>query len=510
MIYHKPILIAIFSVLFILGLLAEYPNVNNVNKRINVLAKGQGITKAEALEDALKDAIQKAVGAYIVARSTLKNDDLIEEIYVNADAVISHYEERRSFEKDGLVTLEIMATVVGNELARYIKKSETSAFTQLDKINLFNHRDALVAAEKSLEYIFEDYARQIFQFSKKNLSWSHDDQVDSVNARIELAYDITIDQQAYANFENRLKNLLDKIAIEKQEGNISAQVNPWDWDNGKLYLLCRKGMSKGRWPTGTKIIILCNHYFRHRQKYLKYYMYAVPNQIRKKIDELLDDSFYILVVRFEMKGAKNIVERRVKIPIEISDYRLEVDTITIENMFDDRKYLKKSFKTIFNFQRDDVKKINSITGEVYSGIKARYLDALNSMQETNMHDLATDRQYVPAMLAMAEIWGKEYFYYRAALAGSRKAQQKLGWKNSGLGFEILIDFIDYKRNAVVSSARKGSPARKGMVLKTINGKQLQGIDADKLSSFIGELLPNENVTIEFTNGETHTFNVLPR
>lgn len=504
MIYYKPILIAIFSVFFILGLLAEYPNVNNANKRINVLAQGQGITKAEALEDALKDAIVKAVGAYIVARSTLENDDLIEEIYVNADAVISHYEERRLFEKDGVVTLEIVATVVGNELARYIKKGETSAFTQLDKINLFNHRDALVAAEKSLEYIFEDYGTQIFQFSKKNLSWAHDDQVDSVNARIELAYDITIDQQAYAKFENRLKNLLDKIAIEKQEGNISAQVNPWDSDNGKLYLLCRKGMSKGRWPTGTKIIILCNHYFRHRQKYLKYYMYAVPNQIRKKIDEL-DDSFYILVVRFEMKEAKNIVERRVEIPIEISRYDFGGEVRIIENMFDDPKYFKKGFKTIFDFQRDDVKKINSITGEVYSGIKARYLDALN--RYTDMATLASHRQYVPAMLAMAEIFGEEYFYYRAALAGSRKAQQKLGWKSSGLGFEILID---NESNAVVSSARKGSPAQKGMVLKKINGKQLRRVDADELSSIVGELLPGASVTIEFTNGETHTFNVLPK
>ena len=505
MIYYKPILIAIFSVFFILGLLAEYPNVNNANKRINVLAQGQGITKAEALEDALKDAIVKAVGAYIVARSTLKNDDLIEEIYVNADAVISHYEERRLFEKDGVVTLEIVATVVGNELARYIKKGETSAFTQLDKINLFNHRDALVAAEKSLEYIFEDYGTQIFQFSKKNLSWAHDDQVDSVNARIELAYDITIDQQAYAKFENRLKNLLDKIAIEKQEGNISAKVNFW-YGNGKIDLF-REGIRKGRWPTGTKIIILCNHYFRYRQKYLKYYMYAVPNQIRKKIDELFDDSFYILVVRFEMKEAKNIVERRVEIPIEISRYDFGGEVRIIENMFDDPKYFKKGFKTIFDFQRDDVKKINSITGEVYSGIKARYLDALNSMQAANMHDLATFRQYVPAMLAMAEIFGEEYFYYRAALAGSRKAQQKLGWKSSGLGFEILID---NESNAVVSSARKGSPAQKGMVLKKINGKQLRRVDADELSSIVGELLPGASVTIEFTNGETHTFNVLPK
>ena len=236
-------------------------------------------------------------------------------------------------------------------------------------------------------------------------------------------------------------------------------------------------------------------------------MYAVPNQIRKKIDELFDDSFYILVVRFEMKEAKNIVERRVEIPIEISRYDFGGEVRIIENMFDDPKYFKKGFKTIFDFQRDDVKKINSITGEVYSGIKARYLDALNSMQAANMHDLATYRQYVPAMLAMAEIFGEEYFYYRAALAGSRKAQQKLGWKSSGLGFEILID---NESNAVVSSARKGSPAQKGMVLKKINGKQLRRVDADELSSIVGELLPGASVTIEFTNGETHTFNVLPK
>ena len=160
---------------------------------------------------------------------------------------------------------------------------------------------------------------------------------------------------------------------------------------------------------------------------------------------------------------------------------------------------KAEFKKTWSFSEDDIRSMKSCTLKIYSGPTARYLWYVSKRDEYEVRKIAR-RGYIPAMIAQAEIFNNPEWYNHAALMGSRHGQEKCGWQNGGLGFEVMPNNNVF----VVWSARKGVPVKKGMVLKTINGTKFkydgQG-SIEKLSKFIGTLSPGTTVAIEFTNGK---------
>jgi hypothetical protein len=163
-------------------------------------------------------------------------------------------------------------------------------------------------------------------------------------------------------------------------------------------------------------------------------------------------------------------------------------------------------KNEWMFQEEDVRSMKSCELKIYSGKKAEYL--YNIFEEKNkreVYDIAVGEYgYIPAMIGLAEHFDeneKEYWYNRAALLGSLYAQQKAGWKNAGLGFEI---HLDKKYNYVVVSAERDSKAKKGLVLESINGVAINK-DINEVSQMIGSLNPGETITVKFKNGKSIDF-----
>ena len=148
--------------------------------------------------------------------------------------------------------------------------------------------------------------------------------------------------------------------------------------------------------------------------------------------------------------------------------------------------------------------MKSCTLKIYSGVTARYLWYVSQRVGYEVRELAR-RGYIPAMIAQAEIFNDPEWYNNAALMGSRHAQEKCGWQNGGLGFEVMPD-----NNAfVVWSARKGVPVKKGMVLKTINGAKVPRY-TEELAKLIGAFSPGESVSVEFTTGKKINLTVQDR
>ena len=87
---------------------------------VKVLGKGTGADRAEALKDAYRDAIERAVGMYVDAEQMVKNEELVkDQILTQSNAYIEEYkvlkEETRA---NGIVELKISANVRKTVLTR--------------------------------------------------------------------------------------------------------------------------------------------------------------------------------------------------------------------------------------------------------------------------------------------------------------------------------------------------------------------------------------------------------
>ena len=86
---------------------------------VKVQGKGSGITRAEALKDAYRDAVERAVGLYVDAEQMVKNDELVsEQILTQSNAYVEKYDVVKESSANGLVTLRILATVKKTALTK--------------------------------------------------------------------------------------------------------------------------------------------------------------------------------------------------------------------------------------------------------------------------------------------------------------------------------------------------------------------------------------------------------
>ena len=87
---------------------------------VNVEGRGVGANKAEALKDAYRDAVERAVGMYVDAEQKMKNEELVEDqILTQSNAYIEKYDVVKEKTKpNGLVEIRINAEVKKSVLAK--------------------------------------------------------------------------------------------------------------------------------------------------------------------------------------------------------------------------------------------------------------------------------------------------------------------------------------------------------------------------------------------------------
>ena len=87
---------------------------------VNVEGRGVGANKAEALKDAYRDAVERAVGMYVDAEQKMKNEELVEDkILTQSNAYIEKYDVLKEKTKpNGLVEIMINAEVKKSALTK--------------------------------------------------------------------------------------------------------------------------------------------------------------------------------------------------------------------------------------------------------------------------------------------------------------------------------------------------------------------------------------------------------
>lgn len=98
----------------------EVSNVANDSKIVTVIGKGVGIDKENALKDAYRDAIERAVGMYVDAEQMVRNGELVQEqILTHSNAYIERFDvKEEKKEPNGLIKVRILAQVKKSDLSK--------------------------------------------------------------------------------------------------------------------------------------------------------------------------------------------------------------------------------------------------------------------------------------------------------------------------------------------------------------------------------------------------------
>jgi hypothetical protein len=204
------------------------------DKEIVAEGIGSGGTKQDALRDAMKKSIEKAVGMYVMSKTTMKDDELKEQIVVTSDAVVTNYKELSSSEHDGIWVVKIEAKVLPNEYLKYATKLITQDVS-LDFANILNTAQAMDNAKEVIDEIFEDEYYKIYRFEKTAVRMGENAALNSNKVSVEIDYTLKFDKKEYDKFQEKFCNFLDKIAKYKYEGKRSTCTTIRNSVNGRVF-----------------------------------------------------------------------------------------------------------------------------------------------------------------------------------------------------------------------------------------------------------------------------------
>ena len=207
------------------GLLAATCTFADSGEIVNVMGRGTGANRAEALKDAYRDAVEMAVGMYVDAEQQMKNEELVnDQILTQSNAYIEKYEVVRERKKpNGLVEVQIKADVKKSALTKKLRDvMPTQTFALGDDAQNIHSR--VVTKEKRnvdaaalLENVFGELD-PVKQLMNMSLSSAKPIQAADENGKQKLYYrfKFTVNERKYyEEFLPPLLKVLDQIALRQ-------------------------------------------------------------------------------------------------------------------------------------------------------------------------------------------------------------------------------------------------------------------------------------------------------
>lgn len=279
--------------------------------------EGRGKDRTLALSDAFRNAISQALGTYVVTSRNWDGETLDKKIFDNSDAVVSKYKIVGEKEAGGRHTVVIDAEIVRNEMMKYIQKDTSTKVDGGDVANLLAKRNAINNAVKSLELLFQNWRENIYRVEKYgSLSVSADDNGDDETIHISVPFIVTFRWEAYNILLEKVRNVLSRIASAKtqglygknQDGKLADLLSPFyiqaglaskneDYSNGLKF---QNPNSYGEIRIATQL----------SDGMAGYEIYIVPNQVKKKLDSILQRDEEVRF-SFTSKGGRTIARSSI-------------------------------------------------------------------------------------------------------------------------------------------------------------------------------------------------------
>ena len=186
---------------------------NASDDSIQVTASGIGHTSDEALKDAYKNAVRRAVGVYVLTETVMNNEDIDEKIYANSDGVVSSHEvlETKPL-PNNLIEITIKATVQKNNIGRLVGKDKPVVIDKKNIANVSNSLNAMEEVQKSLDLIFKGYPASLL--TVEAIGQPVIDETEDVTAGtlpMKQKLRISVNYSEYQKLAKKLEKLFDQM-----------------------------------------------------------------------------------------------------------------------------------------------------------------------------------------------------------------------------------------------------------------------------------------------------------
>lgn len=213
------------------------PSPTQGGETVSVLGRGMGMNREDALKDAYRDALERAVGLYVDAEQMMKNEQLVQDqILTHSNAYIERYDiKKEETRSNGLTEIQILAVVNRSALAQKLSEVMPPQTFQVGSTLQDLHAQSVTTQKRGadavalLQNALED-ANPITQLMKVSLSPVKPQMRKasfSGSKEKELMYmrfNVTVDEQKYfGEFLPSLLNVFDQIALERPK-NILLQA----------------------------------------------------------------------------------------------------------------------------------------------------------------------------------------------------------------------------------------------------------------------------------------------
>lgn len=211
---------------------------------VKVKGRGVGTDKTEALKDAYRDAVERAVGLYVDAEQMMKNEELVkDQILTQSNAYIEKCDVAKETTKpNGLVEVQILAEVRKTALTKKISdvmptktfrlgdglKNEHAKMTTIENRNVDG---AALLANVLKDFdplnLSLDYSLASPEAVVGDLSRRRGNSIDGT-VRVNYLFKAEIEEKRFfENVAGRLTDVFEQISIdEPQDVTISLQARP--------------------------------------------------------------------------------------------------------------------------------------------------------------------------------------------------------------------------------------------------------------------------------------------
>lgn len=199
---------------------------SSADEVVKVKAKGVGADKTEALKDAYRDAVERAVGMFVDAEQMVKNDEAIkDEILTQSNAYIKKCDIVSEQTQNGVVMISVLAYVVRQPLTKRIKDVMPPQTYNLESGALNVHASMVTEMKRNedaaalVKKMLSDF-NPITQLMKVGLVSPKPMilPVKGDDSRVNLAYlmKVELDEQKYKEvFVPKFKQVFDQISLTK-------------------------------------------------------------------------------------------------------------------------------------------------------------------------------------------------------------------------------------------------------------------------------------------------------
>jgi hypothetical protein len=190
---------------------------------VALMVSGDGATKQEATQNALRSAIEQAFGVFVSANTSILDDELVkDEIATISSGNIKEYEEIVSAVSNGNASVTLKAIVSPSKLVAYAKSKGSSAEfagatfvmnVHLERLNKANEEKAIANMISQLNELWPT----MFDFEIEEISRPYEEGQNSY--QINVAISIIVNKNT-AIFRDILINTLRALSIESRRENL--------------------------------------------------------------------------------------------------------------------------------------------------------------------------------------------------------------------------------------------------------------------------------------------------